>query len=96
MVDSLGCLPLRWPSPYWLGGVVPAAAETERDALVVSSSAMSRASHTERTSRLSLVTTKVSPSRTAAMTLDVYAELFDDDLDAVAKAMTNARAEAIA
>ncbi|WP_137843814.1 site-specific integrase [Microbacterium sp. 2FI] len=32
----------------------------------------------------------------AAMTLDVYADLFDDDLDAVAAAMTAARAEAIA
>ncbi len=32
----------------------------------------------------------------AAMTLDVYADLFDDDLDAVAAAMTEARAEAIA
>lgn len=32
----------------------------------------------------------------AAMTLDVYADLFDGDLDAVAKAMSTARAEFIA
>lgn len=32
----------------------------------------------------------------AAMTLDVYADLFDDDLDTVAAAMTTARAAAIA
>lgn len=32
----------------------------------------------------------------AAMTLDVYANLFDDDLDAVAAAMTAARTAAIA
>lgn len=32
----------------------------------------------------------------AAMTLDVYADLFDDDLDAVAAAMTRAREEATA
>lgn len=31
----------------------------------------------------------------AAMTLDVYADLFDDDLDAVAKAMSAARAAAV-
>jgi integrase len=31
----------------------------------------------------------------AAMTLDVYADLFDDDLEAVAVAMSNARAAAV-
>lgn len=31
----------------------------------------------------------------AAMTLDVYADLFDDDLDAVAKAMSAARKAAV-
>jgi integrase len=32
----------------------------------------------------------------AAMTLDVYADLFDDDLEAVANALSSARAASLA
>ena len=49
-----------------VGRVVHRAAEAEPDLPAVSSSAMARASGTERASRSSLVTTRVSPSRQAA------------------------------
>lgn len=49
-----------------VGRVVDAAAEVERDAFRVSSSARSRASGRERASRSSFVTTSVAPARHAA------------------------------
>lgn len=67
-------------------------------AVIPSSSAASTARHTTASLAISTGANVKAVQRmlehaSAAMTLDVYADLFDDDLDTVAEALSKLRAE---